>query len=99
MRRQGQSLQLTGKVVDGSVVRDRRRRSTSGSRDRNGSGPSLPVDYTGKVPDPFRDGREVIVDGTHAERHVRRQARLAHHEVPLEVRDRAQRSGVVRRSA
>ena len=60
---QGQSLQLTGKVVNGSVVR-------TGDvlhvrvADRNGSGPSLPVDYTGEVPDPFRAGREVIVDGT-----------------------------------
>jgi cytochrome c-type biogenesis protein CcmE len=60
---QGQSLQLTGKVVSGSVVR-------TGNilhfkiADRNGSGPALPVDYTGEVPDPFRAGREVIVDGT-----------------------------------
>ena len=30
--------------------------------DRDGSSP-LPVTYTGTVPDPFRDGREVIVTG------------------------------------
>ena len=24
----------------------------------------MPVDYTGVVPDPFREGREVIVTGT-----------------------------------
>ena len=31
-------------------------------RDRNGS-QSVNVRYSGIVPDPFRDGREVIVDG------------------------------------
>jgi len=55
----GRSYQLTGKVVAGSVRRD-------GStmyfrvRDRAGSA-SVPVRYTGAVPDPFREGREVIV--------------------------------------
>ena len=29
-------------------------------RDRNGTA-SVPVRYTGEVPDPFREGREVIV--------------------------------------
>ena len=58
--RAGQSYQLTGRVVPGSIhhlgaallfrVRDR------------GGGPSIPIRYTGAVPDPFRDGREVIVD-------------------------------------
>jgi cytochrome c-type biogenesis protein CcmE len=56
------SLQLTGKVVNGSVQRNG---DTLRFRiaDRNGSGPALPVVYTGEVPDPFRAGREVIVDG------------------------------------
>jgi cytochrome c-type biogenesis protein CcmE len=31
--------------------------------DRDGEGESLPVSYSGVVPDPFRDGREVIVTG------------------------------------
>jgi cytochrome c-type biogenesis protein CcmE len=31
-------------------------------RDRDGTA-SVPVTYTGVVPDPFRDGREVIVSG------------------------------------
>jgi cytochrome c-type biogenesis protein CcmE len=55
----GRSYQLTGKVVDGSIVR---RGSTIDFkvRDRTGSA-SVPVRYTGTVPDPFRDGREVIV--------------------------------------
>jgi cytochrome c-type biogenesis protein CcmE len=60
---QGRSVQLTGKVVAGSVQRNG---DTLRFRiaDRNGSGPSLPVVYTGEVPDPFRAGREVIVDGS-----------------------------------
>ena len=55
----GRTYQLTGKVVPGSIRH-------AGSvllfrvRDRKGSG-AVPVSYTGAVPDPFRDGREVIV--------------------------------------
>jgi cytochrome c-type biogenesis protein CcmE len=55
------SYELTGKVVNGSVRKEgdvlRFR-----MRDRNGNA-SVPVRYTGAVPDPFRDGREVIVTG------------------------------------
>src|SRR4051794_13785699 len=58
----GRSYQLTGKVVQGSVVRGDSLRFTV--RDRNGRGPALPVTYTGEVPDPFRGGREIIVKGT-----------------------------------
>jgi len=56
----GQTYQLTGKVEAGSV---RREGSTMTFRvqDRAGSA-SVPVSYTGAVPDPFREGREVIVD-------------------------------------
>jgi cytochrome c-type biogenesis protein CcmE len=58
----GASYQMTGKVVPGSI-----RRPADGSlvfqvRDRQGTR-ALPVHYTGTVPDPFRDGREVIVTG------------------------------------
>ncbi len=31
--------------------------------DRDGGGKALPVSYSGVVPDPFREGREVIVTG------------------------------------
>ena len=57
----GRSYQLTGKVVPGTIHRsgDTLRFSI---RDRDGAA-SLPVVYTGEVPDPFRDGREVIVSG------------------------------------
>jgi cytochrome c-type biogenesis protein CcmE len=55
----GTSYQLTGKVVDGSV-----HNTSSGVdfkvRDRDGS-TAVPVTYSGAVPDPFREGREVIV--------------------------------------
>ena len=55
----GRSYQLTGKVVPGY----RREGSTLvfRVRDRDGSA-SVPVRYSGAVPDPFRAGREVIVD-------------------------------------
>ena len=54
----GRSYQLTGKVVPGYRVHgdelDFR------VRDRNGRA-SVPVRYSGEIPDPFKAGREVIV--------------------------------------
>jgi cytochrome c-type biogenesis protein CcmE len=55
----GRSYQLSGTVVAGSV------RRSGGSlafrvRDRDGR-TSVPVRYEGAVPEPFREGREVIV--------------------------------------
>jgi cytochrome c-type biogenesis protein CcmE len=55
----GRTYQLTGKVVagytrDGTVTNFR-------VRDRTGT-TSVPVRYTGALPDPFRAGREVIID-------------------------------------
>jgi cytochrome c-type biogenesis protein CcmE len=58
----GQSYQLTGKVVPGSVVHNGAVMRFA-VRDRNGKGRALPVTYSGEVPDPFRGGREIIVDG------------------------------------
>src|SRR3977135_3636230 len=55
----GQSYQLTGKVAAGSIQHQ-------GStllfrvRDRSGTA-SVPIRYTGAVPDPLPEGREVIV--------------------------------------
>lgn len=57
--RPGHSYQLTGKVAAGSVRRDGSTLDFS-VEDRAG-GASVPVAYTGIVPDPFREGREVIV--------------------------------------
>jgi cytochrome c-type biogenesis protein CcmE len=58
----GRSYELTGKVVNGSVQRDGDALRFR-VRDRSGSA-SVPVRYVGAVPDPFRDGREVIVSGS-----------------------------------
>jgi cytochrome c-type biogenesis protein CcmE len=58
----GRTYQLTGKVAAHSV----RRRGNAlrfAVRDRNGRGPAVPVVYRGTVPDPFREGREIIVSG------------------------------------
>jgi cytochrome c-type biogenesis protein CcmE len=56
------TYKLTGKVVDGSITREGQTTNFR-VRDRNGTA-SVPVSYTGTVPDPFRDGREVIVTVT-----------------------------------
>ena len=55
------SVQLTGRVVPGSI-QHRGSALLFRVRDRSGSR-SVPVTYQGIVPDPFRDGREVIVTG------------------------------------
>jgi len=55
----GERYQLTGKVADGTYVR-RGEVHTFRVRERAGSA-SVPVVYRGSVPDPFREGREVIV--------------------------------------
>jgi cytochrome c-type biogenesis protein CcmE len=57
----GRSYDITGKVVNGSIrhVGDSLRFRV---RNRDGT-KSVPVAYTGVVPDPFREGREVIVSG------------------------------------
>ncbi len=58
----GTSYEMSGRVVKGSVQRD-----GTGIAfdvvDRDGEGKSLPVTYTGTVPDPFRGGREIILTG------------------------------------
>ena len=53
----GETYKVTGKVVDGSI---RREGTTIFFRVRDLDGiASIPVSYTGSVPDPFRDGREI----------------------------------------
>ena len=55
----GLSYELTGKVADGSIAKDG---TTMEFRVEEREGDvSVPVRYTGAVPDPFREGREVIV--------------------------------------
>jgi cytochrome c-type biogenesis protein CcmE len=57
----GRSYEVTGKVVNGSVGHDGDKLLFR-VRDRDGR-TSIPVRYAGTVPDPFREGREVIVKG------------------------------------
>lgn len=59
----GDSYDLTGRVVAGSVRRDG---ETMRFRvaDRDGPAASIPVVYAGVVPDPFRAGREIILTGS-----------------------------------
>lgn len=59
----GRTYQLTGTVAAGSV-RHIGADLDFGIQDRAGSGPVVPIDYSGEVPDPFRVGREVIVTVT-----------------------------------
>lgn len=61
--KEGGNYELTGDVTPGSISHD-------GSElrfdiaDRDNPEAKIPVVYTGQIPDPFRDGREVIVTGT-----------------------------------
>lgn len=55
----GESYQLTGKVAKGSYER-RGDVHTFLVQERKGT-ETVPVTYTGSVPDAFREGREVIV--------------------------------------
>ena len=58
----GTTYEMTGRVVKGSV-----QHADEGIRfrvaDRDGGSESLPVSYTGVVPDPFRGGREIVLTG------------------------------------
>ncbi len=55
----GQSYELTGVVVPHSVHQSGETLDFSVADRVHGT--SVPVSYTGSVPDPFREGREVIV--------------------------------------
>jgi cytochrome c-type biogenesis protein CcmE len=59
----GTSYDMTGRVVKGSVSREG---ETLRFRvaDRDDASQSIPVTYSGTVPDPFRGGREIILTGT-----------------------------------
>jgi cytochrome c-type biogenesis protein CcmE len=54
-------FELGGTVVDGSLE-DRGDKLEFAIQDPNGSA-QIPVVYSGAVPDPFREGREVLVKG------------------------------------
>jgi cytochrome c-type biogenesis protein CcmE len=57
----GQTYELTGRVAKDSWTHE----GTSHSfrvENRTGGGGSVPVTYVGSVPDPFREGREILID-------------------------------------
>jgi len=56
----GRSYVVTGTVASGSVHRQGSVLDFS-VEDRAGGGTKIPLAYTGTVPDPFKEGREVIV--------------------------------------
>ena len=58
----GKRYEMTGKVVKGSIS-ERNETLFFEVRDRDGR-ESIPVEYQGVVPDPFREGREIILKGT-----------------------------------
>lgn len=58
----GTSYDLTGRVVKNSIRRDGNDLRFRVA-DREGGGATLPVTYTGTIPDPFRGGREIVLTG------------------------------------
>jgi cytochrome c-type biogenesis protein CcmE len=59
----GQTYDMTGRVVRGSVERQGEALRFRVA-DRDDPSQSIPVTYAGTVPDPFRGGREIVLTGT-----------------------------------
>lgn len=59
----GGSYELTGRVVKRSV-RHHGEGISFRVADREDATQSLPVTYSGTIPDPFRGGREIVLSGT-----------------------------------
>jgi len=57
----GKTYQLTGKVAKDSWEH-KGTVHTFRVEDRSGGGPTVAVRYVGQVPDPFREGREIVID-------------------------------------
>lgn len=57
----GKTYQLTGRVAKGSWQHEGTVH-TFAVEDRKGGGPTVKVRYVGQVPDPFREGREIVID-------------------------------------
>lgn len=58
----GKSYEMTGKVIP-KTIEKRGEGIAFEVSDRDGKG-SIPVTYQGVVPDPFRDGREIVLKGS-----------------------------------
>ncbi len=67
------TYQLTGTVVHGSIEGPGPRLRFEVA-DRDDPSARIPVRYSGQVPDPFREGREVILTGTVCDRRTKRLA-------------------------
>jgi cytochrome c-type biogenesis protein CcmE len=59
----GERVRVMGKVEDGSVVRNSET-NTLHFAVTDGDGTSLPVVYSGVVPDAFKQGADVVVEGS-----------------------------------
>ncbi len=60
----GTSYDMTGTVVPGSVHQDGDNlRFRVADREGEGARESIPVTYSGTIPDPFRGGREIVLTG------------------------------------
>src|ERR1700753_839365 len=59
----GTKTEMNGKVVPGSIKQTGDGSMTCEVRDRTGSSETMPVSYKGSVPDPFRGGREIVLEG------------------------------------
>ena len=57
----GKTYQLTGRVAKDSWEH-KGTVHTFRVEDRNGGGQTVNVRYVGQVPDPFREGREIVID-------------------------------------
>lgn len=58
----GQNFEMNATVVPGSIKRHGETIDFE-VRDRKGSTETMPVSYSGVVPDPFRGGREIVLTG------------------------------------
>lgn len=59
----GKTYQLTGRVAKGSWKHEGTVHTFRVvDRERGSGGPGVPVRYVGQVPDPFREGREIVID-------------------------------------
>ena len=58
----GQHFEMNATVVPGTIKHDGQT-MTFEVEDRAGATQTMPVTYTGSVPDPFKGGREIILSG------------------------------------
>ncbi|MFT3863312.1 MAG: cytochrome c maturation protein CcmE [Solirubrobacterales bacterium] len=58
----GEHFEMNAKVVPGSIKHHGETIDFE-VKDREGNQETMPVSYTGSVPDPFRGGREIILSG------------------------------------